>query len=68
MGGRAGRPAAYHPDNGEAALVMVTPELDKRGLRQHIQQLQLRFRRRFGEAFAGVDGRSPAESGSGAAG
>lgn len=42
---RAGRLAGYYTDNGEDAIVMVTPELDKRGFRQHIQQLQLRSQR-----------------------
>ena len=48
---RAGRLDRYYADNGEDALVMLTPALDDRGFRQHVEQLRIEHRRRYGDSF-----------------
>ncbi len=43
---RAGRRPRYYANNGEDAIVMLTPDLDARGFRQHVQRLRAQERRR----------------------
>ena len=57
---RAGRRARYYANNGEDALVMVTPDGDERDFRQHAQQLRAQHRRRYGDTFSYLDDPSPA--------
>ncbi len=37
---RAGRRPRYYADNGEDAIVMLTPQLDQRGFTRHLQRLR----------------------------
>ena len=56
----AGRRAHYYANNGEDALVMVTPDRDERVFRQRVQQLRAQHRRCYGDTFSYLDEPSPA--------
>ena len=52
---RAGRQRNYYADDGEDALVMVTPPFDAAAMREHVERLRGDHRARYGDAF-GYDG------------
>jgi ribosomal-protein-alanine N-acetyltransferase len=55
---RAGMLRRYYSDNGEDAVVMLTPELHSSEFDAHILAIREQHRSRFGDAF--VDGRTGA--------
>ena len=48
----AGRQRNYYADNGEDALVMVTPSIDGAAMREHVDRLRAAHQARYGDAFA----------------
>ena len=52
---RAGTLRRYYSDNGEDAVVMLTPELDRPDFERHVVELREQHQARYGDAFAGEE-------------